>query len=252
MARKLPFTPDDIYLLKQVSDPQLSPDGQLVAYVVSVPDREADETRMSVYLAPLDGSESARRFTHGARDHTPRWSPNGRALAFVSDRGEKSQLFVAPMDGGEARQVTHSKWGISQPAWSPDGSKVAYSSRTGEYTEAKERKAEIHLGSDPFERSFRTRRKSEAPAGDLDGLGQRGIVAEFVSLPIEFACLIEQEAPLLLRVERRDERGRFGIFRGGGAIGELQIVDPRLLSQEGRLVSARVEPQGTGGLAATR
>lgn len=140
MARKLPFTPDDIYLLKQVSDPQLSPDGARVAYVVSWPDREDDETRMSVYLAPLDGNEPARRFTHGKRDHSPRWSPDGRSLAFVADRGEKSQLFLAPMDGGEARHVTHAKWGISQPAWSPDGTKMAYSARTGEFTEPKERK----------------------------------------------------------------------------------------------------------------
>ena len=63
---------------------------------------------------------------------------------------------------------------------------------------------------------------------------------------------MNQQTPLLLCVERRDEPGRFGIVRGGGAIGELQIVDPRLLRQEGRLVTARVDPQGTGGLAATR
>ena len=102
--------------------------------------------------------------------------------------------------------------------------------------------AEIHLGSGPIERSFRTRRESEAPAIDVDRFGQRGIVAEFVPLLIEFACLIEQETPLLLCVERRDECGRFGIFRGGGAIGELQIVDPRLQRQDFRLVTARVDP----------
>jgi dipeptidyl aminopeptidase/acylaminoacyl peptidase len=140
MARKVPFTPDDLYLLKQVSDPQLSPDGTLVAYVVLWPDKEDDENRMAVHLAPADGSAPARRFTYGKRDHTPRWSPDGRLLAFVSDRGEKSQLFLAPMDGGEARQLTHAKWGVSQPAWSPDGTKIAYSARTGEYTEPKERK----------------------------------------------------------------------------------------------------------------
>jgi len=57
---------------------------------------------------------------------------------------------------------------------------------------------------------------------------------------------------LLFCVERRDECGCFGIFRGSGAIGELQIVNPRLLSQECRLVSARVNPQRTRGFAATR
>ena len=140
MARKRLFTPDDHYLLKNVSDPQISPDGTQVAFVMSWPDRESDETHVAIYMSPADGSAPARRFTHGKKDHSPRWSPDGRSLAFVSDRGEKSQLFVAPMDGGEARQVTHAKWGISQPCWSPDGTRVAYAARTGDYTETKDRK----------------------------------------------------------------------------------------------------------------
>jgi dipeptidyl aminopeptidase/acylaminoacyl peptidase len=139
MPAKRRFTPDDLFLLKTVSDPQVSPDGKLVAYVVSWPERENDETRYSIYLAPIDGRTPARRFTHGKKDHSPRWSPDGKQLAFISDRGDKNQLFVAPMDGGEARQVTYSKWGIGQPAWSPDGRRVAYSARTGDYTEPKER-----------------------------------------------------------------------------------------------------------------
>lgn len=139
MPAKRRFTPDDLYLLKNVSDPQVSADGKLVAYVVSWPDREDDETRYSIFLAPMDATTRARRFTHGKKDHSPRWSPDGKQLAFVSDRGERNQLFVAPMEGGEARQVTHSKWGVGQPAWSPDGTRIAYSARTGDYTEAKER-----------------------------------------------------------------------------------------------------------------
>jgi dipeptidyl aminopeptidase/acylaminoacyl peptidase len=140
MPAKRRFKPDDLYLLKNLADPQVSPDGRLVAYVISWPDRADDETRFSVYVAPMDGRTPARRFTHGKKDHSPRWSPDRKELAFVSDRGEKNQLFVAPMDGGEARQVTHSKWGVSQPAWSPDGTRIAYSARTGEWTEVKERK----------------------------------------------------------------------------------------------------------------
>jgi dipeptidyl aminopeptidase/acylaminoacyl peptidase len=140
MPAKRRFKPDDLYLLKNVSDPQVSPDGRVVAYVVSWPDRADDETRFSVHVAAMDGRTPARRFTHGKKDHSPRWSPDGKQLAFVSDRGEKNQLFVAPMDGGEARQVTRSKWGVSQPAWSSDGTRIAYSARAGEWTEVKERK----------------------------------------------------------------------------------------------------------------
>jgi dipeptidyl aminopeptidase/acylaminoacyl peptidase len=140
MATRRRFTPDDLYSLKTISDPQLSPDGRLVAYVLSQPDRESDETRFSIWLAATDGRTPARRFTQGKKDHSPRWSPDGKSLAFISDRGEKNQLFVAPMDGGEARQLTQAKWGVGQPAWSPDGDRIAYSARTGDYTEQKERK----------------------------------------------------------------------------------------------------------------
>ncbi len=90
-------------------------------------------------MAAIDGRPPARRFTLGKKEHSPRWSPDGRQLAFVADRGEKNQIFVAPMDGGEARQVTKAKWGVGSPAWSPDGTRIAYSARTGVFTERKER-----------------------------------------------------------------------------------------------------------------
>jgi dipeptidyl aminopeptidase/acylaminoacyl peptidase len=133
--------PEDIYLLKAVSDPQLSPDGKKVAYVVSSNNGEADTVESSVYVAPVDGSSPPRRFTYGKRDHSPRWSPDGRYLAFVSNRGKKNQIFLAPLDGGEARQATKAKFGAGQPAWSPDGRKIAYVTRVGEYKEFKERSA---------------------------------------------------------------------------------------------------------------
>lgn len=138
--RKRPMTPEDLYLLKSVADVQLSPDGRRVAYMVVCRDRESDETRTSVYVAPVDGRSQPRRFTQGSRDHSPRWSPDGRYLAFVSNRDEKNQIFLAPLDGGEPRELTKAKFGATQPAWSPDGKRLAYVARTGSYKERKERK----------------------------------------------------------------------------------------------------------------
>ncbi len=138
--RKRPVQPEDFYLLKLVSDPQLSPDGRRVAYVVTKSDKQSDETQMSVYVAPADGRGPARRFTHGNRDHSPRWSPDGRILAFISNRGQKNQLFLAPLDGGEPRQLTTAKFGVAQPAWAPDGKSIAYVARVGDYKESKDRK----------------------------------------------------------------------------------------------------------------
>lgn len=138
-GRKRAIQPEDLYLLRTVSDPQISPDGRYVAYAVGWSDRESDKSQSAVHVASLDGRRPARRFTQGTRDHSPRWSPDGRYLAFVSDRCEKKQLFLAPLDGGEPRQVTKAKFGVSQPAWSPDGKRVACVARVGDYKEMDER-----------------------------------------------------------------------------------------------------------------
>lgn len=137
---KRPARPEDIYLVKKVSDPRVSPDGTLVAYVVHEADRESDENRTSVFVARLDGAATPRQFTLGPKDHSPRWSPDGRYLAFVGKRGDEEQVFLAPTDGGEARQLTHEKSGASQPTWSPDSRQIAYVARTGDYTPEKDRK----------------------------------------------------------------------------------------------------------------
>ncbi|HLH47283.1 MAG TPA: S9 family peptidase, partial [Acidimicrobiales bacterium] len=88
-----------------------------------------------------DGSRPARRFTAGPADTTPRWSPDGAALAFVADRGEGAQLHVASLEGGDPRCLTSAPHGLAQPAWSPDGRRLAYVARTGEWTEPSERSA---------------------------------------------------------------------------------------------------------------
>jgi len=140
-VRKRQVQPEDFFLLRSVTDPQVSPDGRQVAYCVSWPDKDANETRVTVYVAPMDASAPARRFTQGNKDHSPRWSPDGRHLAFVSDRGEKPQIFLAPLNGGEARQLTKAPNGVSHPTWSPDGRRMAYSARVGDHKEASDRNA---------------------------------------------------------------------------------------------------------------
>ncbi|MEX0785880.1 MAG: S9 family peptidase [Dehalococcoidia bacterium] len=137
---KRAIKPEDVYLLKQAGDVQVSPDGKRVAYTVSWSDKESDQGRMSVYVAPLKGGGAAQRFTQGKHDHSPRWSPDGRYLAFVSSRDEKNQIYLLPLEGGEPRQLTKTKFGAGQPVWSPDGKRIAYVARVGNYKEPKERK----------------------------------------------------------------------------------------------------------------
>ena len=109
--------PQDLEHLVVPGDPQLHVDGVRVAFVVSEPDLSDDRTVRSIHL--FDGMRTSR-FTHGPSDRTPRWSPDGRCLAFLrtaTDEGAKAQLVLMPADGGEAIQRTDLPLGVSDRAW---------------------------------------------------------------------------------------------------------------------------------------
>lgn len=124
--------PDDVFRLTGAGDPRLSPDGATVAYVVATIDPDTKEARAAIWSVPVDGSEPPRRLTSGAKsDTSPRWSPDGRWLAFTSDRdGDVAQLYVMPVDRpGEPVALTDLKESVEAPVWSPDGTRLAYLAR---------------------------------------------------------------------------------------------------------------------------
>ena len=106
------------------------PDGRLVAVAVGRIDLEANEYRAELWMMPTDGSAPPRRFTSGRRDVRPRFSPDGRWLAFLrAGEDDKPQLHVMATDGGEPRRVCEHPLGVEGFAWSPDSTRIAYVAR---------------------------------------------------------------------------------------------------------------------------
>src|SRR5947209_2131643 len=106
-ATPRPVQPEDLLSIKTIADIQLSPDGSRVAFTLSEIDAEQDGYRTSIWVAPTQGG-GPMQFTRGPKqDTSPRWSPDGTQLAFLSDRdGGAPQLYVMRADGGEARKLT--------------------------------------------------------------------------------------------------------------------------------------------------
>ncbi|MBL8959430.1 MAG: S9 family peptidase [Gemmatimonadetes bacterium] len=124
---KRAMTFEDALALKQLSGVQLSPDGKSVAYVVESFDLAGNKSDTDLWLASADGSGAPRRLTTSdKKDRSPRWSPDGQRLAFISERGGAPQLFLLSPFGGEAEALTTSKSGVIDYRWSPDGSRIAY------------------------------------------------------------------------------------------------------------------------------
>jgi dipeptidyl aminopeptidase/acylaminoacyl peptidase len=118
--------PDDLYSLKAVADPQLSPDGQWVAYTVSALDAKEDERDTDVYMVPFAGGAPVRLTSGKKPETTPRFSPDGRYLAFLAGReGKHTQVYLMDRRGGEAVKLTDYPASVSDLAWSPDSARLA-------------------------------------------------------------------------------------------------------------------------------
>ncbi|MCC5851363.1 MAG: S9 family peptidase [Alkalimonas sp.] len=114
--------PDDYYRFVFIADPQLAPDGSQVAFVHSTIADDKRKRRSNLWLVATDGRSEPRQLTFSDGDRSPRWSPDGRKLAFISGRGEGQQLHLLPLHGGEARAITQlQQAGIRDFSWSPDG-----------------------------------------------------------------------------------------------------------------------------------
>jgi dipeptidyl aminopeptidase/acylaminoacyl peptidase len=132
---------EDLRDFKFVSDPQISPDGSKIAFVLSEINHDDDKYMRHIWLAETSTGKLSQ-FTYGpGADTYPRWSPDGKKLLFLSNGRQpdkKTQLYIITLGGGEAQLVADTENGVSAPAWSPDGKSMLFTSRvwTEEKTES--------------------------------------------------------------------------------------------------------------------
>jgi dipeptidyl aminopeptidase/acylaminoacyl peptidase len=159
--------PDDLFRLRIATEPRLSPDGSVAVVTVQTVASGFDGYRRALWLVPTDGSRPPRPLTLGARhDRHPRFSPDGRTLAFISDRGrlldeeiagqtpegkvreDRDQVHLLPLDGGEARRLTDLPRGVEAFEWAPDGARLVVVSASHGATQRDDRR---RRGLDPAE-----------------------------------------------------------------------------------------------------
>jgi dipeptidyl aminopeptidase/acylaminoacyl peptidase len=127
-AQKKPFDVNALLELKRIGDPQISPDGKLVAFTVQTVDVEANKKPVQVWVVPLEGGTPRQITQDGEANQRPRWSPDSKRIAYLSDRGGSSQIWMMDPDGANARQLTNLSTEADGHIFSPDGKNLVFTS----------------------------------------------------------------------------------------------------------------------------
>jgi dipeptidyl aminopeptidase/acylaminoacyl peptidase len=128
-AQKRPFDFNALMELHRIGDPQVSPDGRWVAFTVQSVDLAANQKPTEIWTVALDGSARPQKITHdGSANSRPRWSPDSRRIAYISDRGGSSQIWLMDPDGGNPKAVTNFATEADGELFSPDGKNLIFSS----------------------------------------------------------------------------------------------------------------------------
>ncbi len=121
-----PFSVHDMLAMDRISDPQVSPDGKWVVFVLRNTDIEANKGRTDLWLVGSDGTKLRQLTTHPEADTNPRWAADSKTIFFISSRSDSSQIWRIRIDGGEAEQITDQTLDVSNLVVSPDGKHIAF------------------------------------------------------------------------------------------------------------------------------
>ncbi len=146
-----PMTLVDVANLPRALDPQLSPDGRFVSYMLQRPDWTAGRLVPHIWRQPTDGGEP-EQLTFGDGEYLARWAPDGKTMLFV--RG--GQIWLLPVEGGEPRQLSHHATGIGSPAWSPDSASI-YFIASDPRTAAERERLRVKDDVEDFDREYKQR-----------------------------------------------------------------------------------------------
>lgn len=170
MPEKRPITVEDLYKITQLEDPRISPDGRWIAYIHVSVDKLENGYKRNIWLISTTGGDPIQ-LTRSGKDSSPRWSPDGNMLAFVSGRDKKPQIYLLRVTapGGEPRTLTSMPNGANSPAWSPDGTHIAFLASMSAEERAKEDSGETeNPPTDKLEAKYRSERKEQDEAKRFD------------------------------------------------------------------------------------
>src|SRR5436309_2076360 len=128
VAQERRFTIDDLLKVRRVGDPQVSPKGDFVAFTITDPDKTANKSTTQIYVVPLSGGEPRQLTNDEHSSASPRWSPDGDKLAFISARDGEDQIWTIDVSSGALKKITTISTGAGDPVWSPDGKWLAFAS----------------------------------------------------------------------------------------------------------------------------